>query len=159
MSRRPTWDELFMSIARLLATRSTCSKKEEGRGPPVGCVITVNNRIVSTGYNGSLPGQPHCDDVGHLMVDDHCVRTVHAEQNAIVNATKSLWSGTAYITRIPCQHCLRLLLAARIHRIVCGSAHKNPEVAVAFAWDQGGIILEHPGQVQAEGVTVLWSPP
>jgi len=81
MRARASWDEYFMAIARVVATRSTCDRKH------VGAVIVREKMILTTGYNGSIRGLEHCDDVGHLMEEGHCVRTVHAEANAIVQAT------------------------------------------------------------------------
>ena len=83
---RLPWDEYFMQIAVQVSTRSTCDRKH------VGAVIVRDKTILSTGYNGSVRGMPHCDDVGHMMEDGHCVATVHAEANAIIQAAKN---GTA----------------------------------------------------------------
>jgi len=79
---RASWDEYFMAIARQVATRSTCDRKH------VGAVVVKDRMILTTGYNGSIRGLPHCDDVGHLMEDGHCVRTTHAEANALVQAAR-----------------------------------------------------------------------
>src|SRR3989338_10560524 len=79
---RPTWDDYFMNIAKQAATRSTCERKH------VGAVIVRDKTILSTGYNGSIRGMPHCDDAGHMMENDHCVATIHAEANAIIQAAK-----------------------------------------------------------------------
>ena len=80
---RVSWDEYFMNIAREVSTRSTCDRKF------VGAVIVRDKSILATGYNGSIRGLPHCDEEGHLMEDGHCVRTVHAEANAIVQAARN----------------------------------------------------------------------
>jgi deoxycytidylate deaminase len=80
--KRQTWDEYFMNIARMVATRSTCPRKF------VGAVIVKNNNILSTGYNGSMSGAPHCTDVGCMMEGDHCVATIHAESNAIIHSAR-----------------------------------------------------------------------
>jgi dCMP deaminase len=79
---RPDWDTYFMNIARDVAERSTCPRAS------VGAVIVKDNRILATGYNGALPGEPHCTEVGCLMVNNHCERTIHAETNAVVQAAK-----------------------------------------------------------------------
>src|SRR5512134_1119115 len=100
-----------MDIAHQVATRATCDRKH------VGAVLVKNRTILSTGYNGSIPDAPHCDDVGHLMEDGHCVRTVHAEVNAVVQAAKN---GTAidgailYCNTFPCWPCFKLLASAGI---------------------------------------------
>lgn len=122
---RASWDEYFMSIAREVATRSTCARKH------VGAVLVREKRILATGYNGSIPGLSHCDDVGHLMVDGHCVRTVHAEANAIVQAAVSGVStlgATIYVTASPCFNCFKLIASARIVRIVFGEFYRDERV-------------------------------
>lgn len=125
---RPDWDTYFMEIMESVAKRATC-----GRGR-AGCVIARDNRIISTGYVGSPPGLPHCDEVGHLMIQstdegsdddtmhDHCVRTIHAEQNAIVHAARNgvaLDGATLYCRMEPCSVCARMIIAAGIKRVVC----------------------------------------
>lgn len=115
ISVRPPWDSYFIAIANQVATRSTCARKH------VGAVITRNNRILATGYNGSIPGAPHCDDVGHLMVDNHCIRTVHAEANAILQAARhgvSVDEGTIYTTASPCWACFQKIVTVGLERVV-----------------------------------------
>ncbi len=80
--KRPNWDQYFLSIAEKVASRSTCPRAS------VGAVIVRDNRILSTGYNGSLPSEPHCTEVGCLMINSHCERTIHAETNAVVQAAR-----------------------------------------------------------------------
>ncbi|MFH1904681.1 MAG: cytidine/deoxycytidylate deaminase family protein [bacterium] len=128
MSKRQNWDSYFMKIMETTASRATC-----GRGR-AGCVIVRNNHILSTGYVGSPPGLTHCDEVGHLMIKsteeednsgklhDHCVRTIHAEQNAIVHAARigvALEGATLYVKMEPCSVCARIIIAAGIKRVVC----------------------------------------
>lgn len=128
MTLRPNWDEYFMRIARDVATRATCDRKH------VGAVIVRRNAIQSTGYNGSLPGQPHCDDAGHLMEDGHCIRTVHAEANAIAHAARNgvgLCGCTLYVTASPCHNCFQLVVAAGITRIVFGEFYRNTRLDAA----------------------------
>lgn len=113
--KRPSWDEYFMSIARAAATRSTCPRRR------VGCVIANNKSLLATGYNGSIAGAPHCDDVGCNMEEGHCIATVHAEANAIASAAKSgskIQYSVAYVTSNPCLSCFKLLVNAGIKRIV-----------------------------------------
>jgi dCMP deaminase len=107
---RQSWDDYFLQMAVNAAERATCPRLH------VGAVVTRNHRVVGTGYNGSLPGEPHCDEVGCLMVDGHCIRTVHAEENAIHNAEGR--GDTLYCTHYPCLHCLKTVLAAGVRRIV-----------------------------------------
>jgi dCMP deaminase len=121
---RVPWDEYIMSIATEVATRATCDRLH------VGAVIVVNKTIVSTGYNGSPRGMPHCDDVGHLLKEmggrQSCVRTAHAEANALVQAARTgarVEGGTIYTTASPCYDCMKLIINAGISRIVCGAPY------------------------------------
>ncbi|HGJ65715.1 TPA: dCMP deaminase family protein, partial [bacterium] len=103
---RVNWHQYFMNIAEQVATRSTCDRKH------VGAVIVRDKTILSTGYNGSIRGAPHCDDVGHDMENGHCVRTVHAEANAVAQAAKhgvSIDGAEIYVTASPCLSCFKLL--------------------------------------------------
>jgi dCMP deaminase len=121
---RPGWDEYFLDLAALTGSRATCDR---GRS---GCVITLEKRILATGYVGSPPGLPHCDEAGHLMrqvIDEdgesrlHCVRTIHAEQNAILQAAKTgtrLDGGTLYCSMEPCRTCAMLIITVGIRRVV-----------------------------------------
>lgn len=112
---RPSWDEYFMELAQVVAKRSTCNRRS------VGAVLVREKRILTTGYNGSPPGLPHCTDAGCLMVDNHCVRAIHAEQNAIIQAALhgiDLSGATCYVTSSPCVHCSKMLIAAGIKRVV-----------------------------------------
>jgi dCMP deaminase len=122
--RRPTWDEYFMEVANAIAKRATCDR---GRS---GCVIAKDNQIIATGYVGAPAGLPHCDDVGHQMrkvlhddgtITEHCVRTVHAEQNAICQAAKrgvSIDGATLYCRMTPCRTCAMLIINCGIVRVV-----------------------------------------
>lgn len=122
---RPSWDEYFLKIAHVVGMRSTCSR---GR---VGCVIAKNNQILVTGYAGAASGLPHCDDVGHQMKtvthedghqSQHCVRTAHGEQNALIQAAKvgiPVDGATLYCVMTPCAPCARMLINAGIKRVVC----------------------------------------
>jgi len=118
-----------MSIARVVATRSTCDRKH------VGAVIVRDRIILATGYNGSIRGLPHCDDAGHLMQDGHCVRTVHAEANAIAQAARAgvrIESGSIYVTASPCFGCFKLVANAGLTRIVFGEFYRD-ELIFEFA--------------------------
>lgn len=114
-----------MNIAHEVATRATCDRKH------VGAVIVRERSILATGYNGSLRGLAHCDDEGHLMEDGHCVRTVHAEANAIVQAARNgvrIEGSTIYVTASPCWGCFRLIVNAGIVRIVFGEFYRDPKI-------------------------------
>jgi len=122
---RPSWDEYFLEVADTVAKRATCDR---GRS---GCVIARGKQILVTGYVGSPTGLPHCDEVGHQMkktihedgkVTNHCVRTVHAEQNAICQAAKlgiPLEGTTLYCRMTPCRTCAMLIINCGIKRVVC----------------------------------------
>lgn len=121
---RLNWDEYFMEIARVVSTRATCDRKH------IGALIVKNKNILSSGYNGSIKGLPHCDEIGHDMVNDHCVRTVHAEANAIVQAAKngvSIDGATIYTTASPCWDCFKLIANCGIKRIVYGDFYREPK--------------------------------
>jgi dCMP deaminase len=114
-----------MNIAREVATRSTCDRKF------VGAVVVRDRSILATGYNGSIRGLPHCDEEGHLMEEGHCVRTVHAEANAIVQAAKSgvrIEGAGIYVTASPCWGCFRLIANAGINRIVFGEFYRDNKI-------------------------------
>jgi len=117
-----SWDEYFMNIARTVATRATCNRKL------VGAVLVRDRIILATGYNGSIRGLPHCDEEGHLMEEGHCIRTVHAEANAIVQAARSgvgIEGSDAYVTASPCWGCFRLLANVGVKRIVFGEFYRD----------------------------------
>jgi len=126
--RRLSWDEYFMQIARQVATRSTCDRKR------CGAVLVRDRVILSTGYNGSISGTPHCDDVGHMIENGHCVRTIHAEMNAIAQAAKNgvnINGATLYVTASPCWECFKVLANAGIRRICFGEFYRNERVLEA----------------------------
>ena len=122
---RPSWDDYFMEVANAISKRATCDR---GRS---GCILAKDNRILATGYVGSPTGFPHCDDAGHELkklihedgsITQHCVRTVHAEQNAITQAAKSgvaIEGATLYQRMTPCKVCTMLLINAGIKRVCC----------------------------------------
>lgn len=123
---RPSWDDYFMAIARIISRRATCNRLHAG------AVLVKNKRIISTGYNGSPPNLPHCDDSGHLLEDGHCVRTIHAEHNAILQAAviggTSTNGSTLYSLYSPCIHCAKYIIAAGIKRVVVGKVYRNLEI-------------------------------
>ena len=114
-----------MNIAKEVATRSTCDRKH------VGAVIVRDKTILSTGYNGSIRGMPHCDDVGHLMEDGHCVATIHAETNAILQAAKNgvmINESEIFITASPCWPCFKMLANAGIKKIYYGEFYRDERI-------------------------------
>lgn len=121
---RPDWDHYFMKFAEAASVRATCDRKH------VGAVIVVNRRVCATGYNGSVAGLPHCDDAGHDMVNSHCVRTVHAELNALAQAARHgvpIAGATVYTTASPCWDCFRVLVNAGIKRLVYQEPYRAEE--------------------------------
>jgi len=118
---RKSWDDYFLDLANLVATRSTCDRLH------VGCVIVKDKRILATGYNGSPAGRPHCDDIGHILEDNHCVATIHAEINAIAFAAQygtPLNGSTIYLTHSPCWPCTKALFSAGIKTIMFKEEYK-----------------------------------
>jgi dCMP deaminase len=114
-----------MDIATQVATRATCDRKH------VGAVIVRDRTILSTGYNGSIRGMPHCDEVGHMMENGHCVATVHAEANAILQAAKNgvrIEGATLYTTASPCWPCFKLIANSGCVRIVYGEFYRDPRI-------------------------------
>lgn len=125
MSNRPSWDEYFKEIVQVTAKRSPCERLQ------VGCLFVKENRIVSQGYNGFLPGCEHISKVR----DGHEQATVHAEQNAIADCAKrgvSCQGCTAYITHYPCIICCRMLLASGITAIKYINDYRNDELVIHF---------------------------
>jgi len=123
--KRVSWEKYFMNIATEVATRSTCDRKH------VGAVIVRGKTILSTGYNGSIKGLDHCDDVGHDMDNDHCVRTIHAEANAIVQAAKhgiNIDQSEIYVTASPCFDCFKLIANAGICKIYFGEFYRDKRI-------------------------------
>lgn len=122
-----------MAIATEVATRATCDRKL------VGAVIVRDRSILATGYNGSIAGTPHCDEVGHLMEDGHCVRTIHAENNAIIQAARNgvrIDSASIYVTASPCWNCFKMIANSGIKKIVFGEFYRDERI-FAVAKDLG----------------------
>lgn len=119
---RVSWDGYFMNVARVVSSRATCQRKF------VGAVIVRDRTILSTGYNGSIRGMPHCSEVGHMMEEGHCVATIHAEMNAIIQAARNgvaLEGSAIYITASPCWSCFKALANAGIRRICYGEFYRD----------------------------------
>src|ERR1700677_1014310 len=122
---RVDWHQYFMNIASEVATRSTCDRKH------VGAVIVRDKTILSTGQNGSVRGLPHCDDAGHMMEDNHCVATIHAESNAIIQAARNgvrLEGADIYVTASPCWSCFKMLANAGIKNIYYGEFYRDERI-------------------------------
>ncbi len=137
---RPSWDDYFFEVCEAIARRATCDR---GRS---GCVIVKDKQILATGYVGAPAGLPHCDEVGHLLREvrhedgsfsSHCVRTVHAEQNAICQAAKfgvALDRATLYCSMTPCRSCAMMIINIGIRRVMAGKRyHRGKESEEMFA--------------------------
>lgn len=152
---RLSWDDYFFEIADAVSKRATCDRGKSG------CVIVRDKRILVTGFVGSPTGFPHCDDVGHQIkrlthedghVTEHCMRTIHAEQNAICQAARqgiSIEGSTLYTRMTPCRTCAMLIINAGIIRVVCERKyHSGEESEKMFA--EAEINLEYKyNEVQA----------
>lgn len=124
---RITWDQFFMAQSHLLALRSTCTRLA------VGATIVREKRIVAGGYNGSIAGDEHCIDHGCYVVDNHCVRTVHAEMNALLQCAKygtPTRGADLYVTHFPCLPCTKSIIQAGISRVYYATDYKNNTYAI-----------------------------
>lgn len=152
---RPSWDEYFLNIAREVGSRGTCDRGKSG------CVVVKDKHILVTGYVGSPRGLPHCDEEGHLLsvaeysqknedgsVSKHCIRTTHAEQNAICQAAKlgvPLDGATMYTKMVPCFVCAKMIINAGIKRVVAEKKYHADDNTIEF-FKQAGVkldILDH----------------
>ncbi len=151
-NQRPSWDDYFLELANAASSRATCDRGKSG------CVIVRDKQVLATGYVGSPAGLPHCDDVGHLMkkviqengeISEHCLRTVHAEQNAICQAAKrgiSIEGATVYTRMTPCRTCAMLLINCGIQKVVCERKYQLAEeseqlfaeAGIALVYKYGG---------------------
>ena len=131
---RPTREQYFIELAEAASKRSTCDRAR------VGCVlVTGDHHVIATGYNGSLPGEHHCDEVGHLMEDGHCVRTIHAEINALASCAKkgiATKDCTLYTTHSPCTRCYLALKRAGITKFVAKQMYGPIRYDVKLAFSQ-----------------------
>lgn len=137
MERVP-WDVYFMNIATVVSSRSTCPRKF------VGAVIVRDKTILSTGYNGSIRGMPHCSEAGHMMENDHCVATIHAEANAIIQAAKNgvnIDGATVYVTASPCWSCFKTIANGGLRRICYGEFYRDERIFTVA--EKLGIELVH----------------
>ncbi|MBT4857129.1 dCMP deaminase family protein [Candidatus Uhrbacteria bacterium] len=134
---RPAWDDYFMSMAYMAAERSTCDRLRSG------AILVKDKRVIGSGYNGSPPKMEHCDDVGHLMHEGHCIRTLHAEENTLLQAARlgtSTNGSTIYSIYSPCYHCLKKLIAGGVKRIV--AAHVYRDTRVSDACVEAGVMYD-----------------
>jgi len=151
---RPSWDEYFLEVAHAIAKRATCDR---GRS---GCVIAKNKQLLVTGYVGAPAGLPHCDDLGHQMKTvvhedgretQHCVRTVHAEQNAICQAAKlgvAIDGATLYCRMTPCRTCAMLIINCGIVRVVCEKRYHAGQESEDMFRSVGIELVYRSGEIQ-----------
>ena len=135
--QRISWDEYFMAQSHLLSLRSTCSRLS------VGATIVKDKRIVSGGYNGSIKGDEHCIDVGCKVVEGHCVRTIHAEINAILQCSKfgvGTEGATIYVTHFPSLNCTKSIIHAGIKEICYANDYRNNEYARELL-EKSGVVV------------------
>ena len=147
-SDRPSWDDYFLELADAASKRATCNR---GRS---GCVIVRDKQVLATGYVGSPVGLPHCDDAGHIIkkviqengeISEHCVRTVHAEQNAFCQAAKrgiSIEGATVYQRMTPCRTCAMLWINCGIKKVVCERKYQLAEESEQLL-REAGVQLEY----------------
>ncbi|HLS22480.1 MAG TPA: ComE operon protein 2 [Pseudogracilibacillus sp.] len=144
---RISWHEYFLSQAKLISLRSTCTRLS------VGAILVRNNRLIASGYNGSVDDSSHCIDEGCLIVDNHCVRTVHAEMNALLQCARfgvATDETTLYVTHFPCLHCTKHLIQAGIKEIFYEHDYRNNDTAIQLL-EEANIPVT---QVPVERVTV-----
>lgn len=146
MIARPDWDRYFLDLCTAVSMRSTCDRGKTG------CVIVKNKRIIATGYAGSPTGLPHCDEVGHDMrkvfddnghVSQHCVRTLHAEENAVIQAARfgiPLDGATLFCKITPCRRCAMMIINSGIERVVCEKHYHADKDAIKL-FELSGIEL------------------
>jgi len=141
--KRETWEQYFMRLAQHTATRATCNRLHAG------AVIVKDNYVLAGGYNGSIRDTPHCEDegVGCLMMNDHCVRTIHSEANAMIQAARTgvqIEGADIYVTHTPCWTCFKLIANAGIKRIYYGELYDNKdnEITMRFAEKLGIEIIK-----------------
>jgi dCMP deaminase len=141
---RPTWDEYFLNLLEPLGTRGTCD-----RGRSAAIIVSSGNTILATGYVGAPPGQPHCDEVGHMMktvIDEngheskHCVRTLHAEENAILQCAKDgikIENAKMYCKMVPCYNCAMRIVRVGIKKVIAQKRYHADELSLKLFKDAG----------------------
>lgn len=137
---RPSWDDYFLKLAEHISTRGTCPRRYVGA-----VIVDQHHRIVSTGYNGAPAGVPQCDEVGCLMVDGHCKRSLHGDENAILHGgDRPLADCTMYIYGgTPCTDCAKLIHAVGIKTVVCRGTYPD-NFALTFLQQRGVMVIQVP---------------
>ena len=116
---RLKWDDFFLLLSLIYSSRGSCDRLR------VACILVKDNKIVGAGYNGSVRGLPSCDEVGHLVIEGHCLRTIHSEKNAIYNSVADLKGAIAYINATPCIDCVKGLLQKGVEKIIYVGSYSN----------------------------------
>ena len=141
---RPNWDEYFLGLIEPIGRRATCDRGRSGA-----IIVSQGNTILATGYVGAPPGQPHCDEVGHMMrtvIDEqgnksqHCVRTLHAEENAILQCAKDgikIEGATIYCKMVPCYNCAMRIVRVGIKRVVAQKRYHADELSMELFKNAG----------------------
>ena len=145
---RKPWDAYFIDMAKMVSTRATCDRLQ------VGAVIVRNKRTIASGYNGSVAGDVHCHDVGCKVVDGHCIRTIHAESNAILQCAKfgvSTEGAHIYVTHFPCLQCTKQIIQAGITKVIYENPYRIDPYALEL-FTQAGVALLHLGQFEEDCV-------
>jgi len=135
---RISWDQYFMAQSHLLALRSTCTRLT------VGATIVRDKRIIAGGYNGSIAGGDHCIDKGCYVIDNHCVRTIHAEMNALLQCAKfgvPTADAEIYVTHFPCLQCCKAIIQAGIKTVYYAEDYKNHPYAIDL-FQQANVTIE-----------------
>lgn len=136
---RKPWDHYFIDMARMVATRATCNRRQ------VGAVIVRDKRTIASGYNGSVAGDAHCQEVGCKMADGHCIRTIHAESNAILQCAKfgvSTNGADLYVTHFPCLQCTKQIIQAGIKKVVYAESYHIDPYALDLCRQAGVTVIE-----------------
>ncbi|MFD1018824.1 ComE operon protein 2 [Thalassobacillus hwangdonensis] len=131
---RISWNQYFMAQSHLLAMRSTCERLS------VGAIIIRDKRMIAGGYNGSVSGDVHCIDEGCYVIDGHCVRTIHAEMNALLQCAKfgvATEGAEIYVTHFPCLHCCKAIIQAGIKTVYYSKDYRNHPYAIQLFEDAG----------------------
>ncbi|HHL0582393.1 TPA: cytidine/deoxycytidylate deaminase family protein [Streptococcus agalactiae] len=137
---RLSWEDYFMANAELISKRSTCDRAF------VGAVLVKNNRIIATGYNGGVSETDNCNEVRHYMEDGHCIRTVHAEMNALIQCAKegiSTNNTEIYVTHFPCINCTKALLQAGVKKITYKANYRPHPFAIELMEAKGVAYVQH----------------
>ncbi|MBS9335645.1 deoxycytidylate deaminase [Fructobacillus papyrifericola] len=143
--QRISWDQYFIAQSAILSTRSTCTRRH------VGAILVKDHRIIASGYNGAVSGTPHCTEVGDYIVDGHCIRAVHAEQNALMQAASMgipVEGSTLYVTDAPCVFCTKLLLQAGIQKINFMRDYRNDDFAEKLLEEKQVPLVQVPFEAQ-----------